>query len=54
MTTDNNEIKKIVRSYFKILYSTQLEDEMDDLLDRHYITKLNQDQANNLTRPVRK
>ena len=36
------EIKKIIRSYYKSLYSTQLEnvDEMDNFLDRYQIPKL--------------
>ena len=42
------EIKKIIRSYYKSLYSTQLEnlDELDNHLDRYQIPKLNQDQIN--------
>jgi hypothetical protein len=39
-----------MRSYYKRLYSTKLEnlDEINNLLDRCQVTKLNQDQINNL------
>ena len=38
----------------KILYSAKLENlnEMDDFLDRYHWPKLNQDQINNLNRPI--
>jgi hypothetical protein len=50
-TPEPEEIKNIIRSYHKRLYSTKLEnlDEMDNYLDRYQIPKLNQDQINNLT-----
>ena len=52
ITTDPEEIQRIVRSYDKSLYATKLENmkEMDNFLDKHHIPKLNQDQVNN--RPV--
>ena len=46
ITTETEEIlKKIIRAYYKSLYAAKLEnlDEMDDILDRHYIPKLEQD-----------
>jgi hypothetical protein len=53
--TESEEIppppeKKIIRSYYKSLYSTKLEnlDEMNNFLDRYQIPKLNQDQTNDL------
>jgi hypothetical protein len=41
-------IKKIIISYYKTLYSTELEnlDEMDNFLDRYQASKLNKDQIN--------
>ena len=44
------EIKNIIRSYYKRLYSTKLEnlDEMNNFLDRYQVPKLNQDQINDL------
>ena len=46
--SDTEEIQRIIRSYFKSLYSTKLENlnEMDDFLDRYHLPKLNQDQVN--------
>ena len=45
ITTETEEIQNLIRSYYKSLYSTQLEklDEMDNFLDRCQLTKLNQD-----------
>jgi hypothetical protein len=39
-----------MRSYYKSLYSAKLEnlDEMDDLLNRYQVPKINQDQINHL------
>jgi hypothetical protein len=50
ITTKPEEIQNIIRSYYKRLYSTKLEnlDEMDNFLDRYQVQKLNQDQINNL------
>jgi hypothetical protein len=46
--------KKIIRSYYKILNSTKLEnlDEMDNFLDRYQVLKVNQDQINHLNTPT--
>ncbi|KAL6032402.1 hypothetical protein STEG23_032242, partial [Scotinomys teguina] len=54
ITTDNEEIQRIIRSYFKNLYYTKLEnlEEMDKFLDRYHIPKLDQDQIDNLNRPI--
>jgi hypothetical protein len=53
LTTDAEEIQSIIRSYYKRLYSTKLEnlDEMDELLDRYQVPKFNQDQINNINSP---
>jgi hypothetical protein len=53
ITTESEEIqkkKKIIRSYYKRLYSTELKnlDEMDNFL----VPKLNQDQINDLNSPI--
>jgi hypothetical protein len=50
ITTEPKEIQSIIRSYYKRLYSTKLEnlDKMNNFLDRYQVTKLNQDQINNL------
>jgi len=44
ITTESEEIQKIIRSYYKNLYSTKLEnlEEMDNFLDKYQVSKLNQ------------
>jgi hypothetical protein len=57
---NQNQIKKQtnkqkpIRSYYKSLYSTKLEnlDEMDKFLDKYQVPKLNQDQINHLDSPI--
>ena len=53
ITTDPEEIQNTIRSFYKRLYSTKLEnlDEMDKFLDRYQVPKLNQDQVNDLNSP---
>jgi hypothetical protein len=52
--TEPEEIQSVIRSYYKSLYSTQLEnlDEMDNFLDRNQVLKLNHDQINHLNSPI--
>ena len=54
IATDMEEIQRIIRSYFKNLYSTKLENlkEMDNFLDKYHLPKLNQDQISKLNRPI--
>ena len=42
--TESEKIQEIIRSYYKSLYSTKLEnlEEMDEFLDRNQILKLKQ------------
>ena len=53
-TTEPEEIQNIIRSYYKRLYSTKLEnlDEMNNLLDRYQVPKLNQGQINDINSPI--
>jgi hypothetical protein len=48
------EIKKIIRSHNKSLYSTKLENlgEMDNILDTYKVPNLKQDQINHLNSPT--
>jgi hypothetical protein len=48
------ETQRIIRLYYKSLYSTKLEnmDQMDNFLDRYQVPKLNQDQINDLNSPI--
>ena len=52
--TDPEEIQNTIRSFYKRLYSTKLEnlDEMDKFRDRYQVPKLNQDQRNDLNHPI--
>ena len=54
ITADIEEIQRVIRSYYKNLHSTKLKNvkELDNGLDMYHITKLNQDQVNNLNRPA--
>jgi hypothetical protein len=54
ITREMEEIQKIIKSYYKSLYSRKLEnlDEMDVFLDRCHIKKLNQKLENYLKRPI--
>jgi hypothetical protein len=54
ITTDTEEVQNIIRSYYKRLYSTKMEnlDEIDNFLDRHQVPMLNQDQINDLNSPI--
>jgi hypothetical protein len=54
MTTETDKIQKIIRAYYKSLYSTKLEilDQMYNFLDRYQVPKLNQDHINDLNRPI--
>jgi hypothetical protein len=46
----NEKIQRIIRSYFKSLYSTKLESL--DLWDRYHLPKLNEDWVNHLNSPI--
>ena len=52
--TGPEEIKNTIRSFYKRLYSSKLENlnEIDNSLDRYQISKLNQDQVNDLNSPI--
>jgi hypothetical protein len=54
ITTDPEENQNTIRSFYKRLYSTKLEnlDEMDKFLDRYQVPKLNQDQINDRNSPI--
>jgi hypothetical protein len=54
VTKDPEEIQNNIRSFYKRLYSTKLEnlDEVDNFLDRHQVPKLNYVQINDLNSPI--
>jgi dsDNA-specific endonuclease/ATPase MutS2 len=54
ITTGPEEIQNTIRSFYKRLYSTKMENlnEIDTFLDRYQVPKLNQDQVNDLNSPI--
>jgi hypothetical protein len=54
ITTETEEIQNVIRSLYKRLYSTKLDnlDEMDNFLDRYQVQKLNEDHINDLNSPI--
>ena len=54
ITTDTTEIQRIVRNYYEELYAKKLENiaEMDTFLEKYNLPKLNEEEAENLNRPV--
>jgi hypothetical protein len=53
-TTETEEIQEFIISYYKSLYSTNLEnlDDVDNFIDRHQVPKLKQDQTNHLNSSI--
>ena len=54
VTTDTAEIQRIMRDYYKQLYANKMDnlEEMDKLLEMHNILKLNQEEMENMIRPI--
>jgi hypothetical protein len=54
ITKNPEEIQNTIRSFYKRLYSTKLEnlDEMHKFLNRYQVPKLNQDEINDLNSPI--
>ena len=54
ITTDPEEIQNTIRSFYKRLYSTKLEnlDVIDHFIERYKVPKLIQDQTSNLNSPI--
>ena len=54
ITTDNAEIQRIVRDYYKQLYANKMDNhkEMDKFLERYNFPRLNQEELENLNRPI--
>ena len=48
------EIQKIVRDNYKQLYANEMEnlEEMDKFLERYNFTRMNQEQMENMNRPI--
>ena len=53
-TTNTAEIKRIMRDYYKQLYASKMDnlEEMDKFLERYNLPRLNQEEVENMNRPV--
>ena len=54
ITTDTAEIQRIVRDYYKQLYANKMDNhkEMDKFLERYNFLRLNQEESENINRPI--
>ena len=54
VTTDTAEIQRIMGDYYKELYANILEnlEEMDKFLEMHNLLRLNQEEIENMNRPI--
>ena len=54
ITTDNTEIQRIIRDYYQQLYANKMDnlEEMDKFLEKYNFPKLNQEEMENLNRPI--
>ena len=53
-TTDTTEIQRIIRDQYKQLYANKMDNlaEMDTFLERHNLTRLKQEETENMKRPI--
>ena len=53
-TTNNTEIQRIIRDYYQQLYANNMDnlEEMDKFLEKYDFPKLNQEETENLNRPI--
>ena len=54
ITRDNTEIQGIIRDYYQQLYANKMEnlEEIDKFLEKYNFPKLNQEEIENLNRPI--
>ena len=54
ITTDNTEIQRIIRDYYQQLYANKMDnmEEMDKFLEKYNFPKLDQEEIENLNRPI--
>ena len=54
VTTDTAEVQRIMRDYCKQLYANKMEnlEEMDKFLEKHNLPRLNQEEIENINRPI--
>ena len=51
---DTTEIQRIIRDYYKKLYANRMHnlEEMDKFLERYNLPRLNQEEIENISRPI--
>ena len=54
VTTDPAEKQRIMRDYYKQLYANKMDnlEEMDNFLEKHNLPRLNQEEIENINRPI--
>ena len=54
ITTDTEEIQRIIRDYYKQIYAQKMDnlEEMDKFLERYNLPRLNQEETENMNRPI--
>ena len=54
ITTDTAEIQRIIRDYYEKLYANKMDNhkEMDKFLERYNFPSMNQEEAENINRPI--
>ena len=54
ITTDNTKIQRIIKDYYQQLYANKMDnlEEMDKFLEKYNFPKLNQEEIENLKRPI--
>ena len=54
ITTNTAEIQRIMRDYYKQLYANKMDilEEMDKFLEKHNLLRLNQEEIDNINRPI--
>ena len=54
VTTDTAEIQRIMRDYYKQLYANKMDnlEKMDKFLEMHKLPRLNQEEIENMNRPI--
>ena len=54
VTTDTSEIQRIMRDYYRQLYANKMDnlEEMDKFLEMHNLLRLNQEEVENMNRPI--
>ena len=54
VTTDTAEIQRVMRDYYKQLYTNKMDnlEETDKLLEKHNLPRLNQEEIESINRPI--